>query len=282
MSTAAPLNLADFIRDIPDFPKPGILFRDITPLLQSPVAFQETIRQLAEPFRGQGIDLIAAAEARGFIFAAPLALEINAGLIPIRKPGKLPGKTLSHTYELEYGTDTLQVHADAIIRPGCKVLMVDDLLATGGTIAACCTMIERAGGVVAGCAFVIELVGLQGRRADRPVSDGQFDTVLAESHRQFDHGRRSPGRIQHGAGLMKLPANVGQGHARAETGRIGRRRDLPGRLAAVGQFAAGSWNVGRLRLAARAEANSRENLVDRAAAVDAGDNFLSQIAALGE
>jgi len=164
MSSAIPLNLPDFIRDIPDFPKPGILFRDITPLLQSPTAFRETIRQLAEPFRGQGIDLIAAAEARGFIFAAPLALEINAGLIPIRKPGKLPGKTFSHTYELEYGSDTLQIHADAIIRPGCKVLMVDDLLATGGTIAACCSMIEQAGGVVAGCAFVIELVGLEGRK----------------------------------------------------------------------------------------------------------------------
>ncbi len=125
MTTAAPINLVDLIRDIPDFPKPGILFRDITPLLQCPAAFRETIRQLAEPFRGQGIELIAAAEARGFIFAAPLALELNAGLIPIRKPGKLPGKTLSHTYDLEYGTDTLQVHADAIIRPGCKVLMVE-------------------------------------------------------------------------------------------------------------------------------------------------------------
>lgn len=164
MSIATPLDLAEFIRDIPDFPKPGILFRDITPLLQSPAAFAETIRRLAEPFSGQQIDLVAAAEARGFIFAAPLALELNAGLIPIRKPGKLPGKTLSHTYELEYGTDTLQVHADAILRPGCKVLMVDDLLATGGTIAACCTMIERAGGVVAGCAFVIELADLHGRQ----------------------------------------------------------------------------------------------------------------------
>ena len=99
MSTVTPLNLAEFIRDIPDFPKRGILFRDITPLLQSPTAFRETIRQLAQPFCGQGIDLIAAAEARGFIFAAPLALELNAGLIPIRKPGKLPGKTLSHTYD---------------------------------------------------------------------------------------------------------------------------------------------------------------------------------------
>jgi adenine phosphoribosyltransferase len=164
MSTTTSPNLADFIRDIPDFPKPGILFRDITPLLQAPAAFRETIRQLAEPFRGQGIDLVAAAEARGFIFAAPLALELDAGLIPIRKPGKLPGKTLSHTYDLEYGTDTLQIHADAILRPGCKVLMVDDLLATGGTIAACCAMIEKAGGIVAGCAFVIELAGLQGRQ----------------------------------------------------------------------------------------------------------------------
>jgi adenine phosphoribosyltransferase len=164
MPNATPLNLADFIRDIPDFPKPGILFRDITPLLQSPPAFQQTIRQLAEAFRGQGIGLIAAAEARGFIFAAPLAIELGAGLIPIRKPGKLPGKTLSHTYELEYGTDTLQIHADAVIPSGCRVLMVDDLLATGGTIAACCTMIQRAGGVVAGCAFVIELVALEGRK----------------------------------------------------------------------------------------------------------------------
>ena len=163
MPATSELNLADFIRAIPDFPKPGILFRDITPLLQSPAAFRETIRQLAEPFRGQGIELVAAAEARGFIFAAPLAIELDAGLIPIRKPGKLPGKTLSHTYELEYGTDTLQVHADAMISPGCKVLMVDDLLATGGTIAACCSMIEQAGGKVAGCAFMIELAGLLGR-----------------------------------------------------------------------------------------------------------------------
>lgn len=163
MPVATELNLADFIRAIPDFPKPGIMFRDITPLLQSPPAFRETIRQMAEPFRGQGIELIAAAEARGFIFAAPLAVELEAGLIPIRKPGKLPGKTLSHTYELEYGTDTLQVHADAMICPGCKVLVVDDLLATGGTIAACCTMIEQAGGQVAGCAFLIELAALRGR-----------------------------------------------------------------------------------------------------------------------
>ena len=163
MSMAASINLPDYIRDIPDFPKPGILFRDITPLLQSPSAFHETIRRLAEPFRGQGIEMVAAAEARGFIFAAPLALELNAGLIPIRKPGKLPCKTFSYTYDLEYGTDTLQIHADAV-QPGCKVLMVDDLLATGGTVAACCHMIEQAEGIVAGCSFVIELGFLNGRQ----------------------------------------------------------------------------------------------------------------------
>ena len=109
----------------------------------------------------QQIDLVAAAEARGFIFAAPLAIALGAGLVPIRKPGKLPCKTLSHTYELEYGTDTLQVHADAVL-PGANVLMVDDLLATGGTIEACCRMIEQAGGRVVGCAFLIELAGLGG------------------------------------------------------------------------------------------------------------------------
>ena len=157
------MNLADYIREVPDFPKPGILFRDITPLLADPEAFRDAIRRLADPFRQQGVDIVAAAEARGFIFAAPLALELNAGLVPIRKPGKLPCKTLSYTYQLEYGSDTLQIHADAI-RPGSRVLMVDDLLATGGTVEACCRMIEQAGGVVTGCAFVIELAALEGRK----------------------------------------------------------------------------------------------------------------------
>ena len=155
------MQLADYIRDIPDFPKPGILFRDITPLLADADAFRRAIDALAEPFRGQRIDLVAAAEARGFIFAAPLALALGAGLVPIRKPGKLPGKTLSYSYELEYGTDTLQIHANAVF-PGANVLMVDDLLATGGTIEACCRLIEQAGGRVAGCAFVIELTSLGG------------------------------------------------------------------------------------------------------------------------
>jgi adenine phosphoribosyltransferase len=163
MPAAPRLNLGDYIREISDFPKPGILFRDITPLLACPVAFRQAIREMAESFRTEKVDLVAAAEARGFILAAPLALELNAGLVPIRKPGKLPGKTLSHTYDLEYGTDTLQVHADAI-PPGSRVLMVDDLLATGGTIAACCRMIEQAGGQVAGCVFLIELAEFVGRK----------------------------------------------------------------------------------------------------------------------
>ncbi len=157
------IRLADFVRDIPDFPKPGVLFRDITPLLASPEAFREAVRQLAGNFGGQGIDLVAAAEARGFLFAAPVALELGVGLVPIRKPGKLPAKTLSHTYELEYGTDTLQMHADAV-RAGARVLIVDDLLATGGTVEACCRMVEQAGGVVAGCGLVIELMSFAGRK----------------------------------------------------------------------------------------------------------------------
>ena len=169
MSTTV-LDLTEYIRAIPDFPKPGILFRDITPLLEAPRSFRDAIRRMAEPFRKSSVDVIAAAEARGFIFAAPLALELNAGLILIRKPGKLPCKTLTHTYQLEYGTDTLQIHADAV-KPGNRVLLVDDLLATGGTIQACCQMIEKSGGQVAGCVFLIELVSLCGRQriAEYPV-----------------------------------------------------------------------------------------------------------------
>ena len=155
------LQLTDYIRSIPDFPKPGILFRDITPLLAAPVAFRESVKRLAEPFRDRKIDVIAAAEARGFLFAAPLALELSVPLVPIRKPGKLPYETLSHTYELEYGTDTLEMHADAI-PAGAAVLVVDDLLATGGTVEACCRMVEKAGGTVTACAFLIELTGLAG------------------------------------------------------------------------------------------------------------------------
>ncbi len=157
------LKLTDYIRAIPDFPKQGILFRDITPLLSTPAAFAQVVDELASHFRDQKIDAIAAAEARGFIFAAPLALRLNAALIPIRKPGKLPHETISFSYELEYGSDTLEMHADAI-SPGDNVLVVDDLLATGGTIEACCKLVEKAGGNVVGCGFLIELAGLDGAR----------------------------------------------------------------------------------------------------------------------
>ncbi len=155
------LQLRNFIRAIPDFPKPGILFRDITPLLAAPQALRETIRQLAEHYRGNKIDLVAAAEARGFIFAAPLALELDVGFVPVRKPGKLPFSTHTFDYDLEYGSDRLEMHIDGV-GPGQNVLLVDDLLATGGTMQACCKLVEKAGAVVAGCAFVIELVELRG------------------------------------------------------------------------------------------------------------------------
>ncbi len=153
------MDLKDYIRTIPDFPKPGILFRDITPLLAAPAAFQAAIDQLAAHFRGVPIDAVAAAEARGFIFAAPSALELKVAFVPIRKPGKLPFDTHSFHYELEYGTDTLQIHVDGVA-PGQNVLLVDDLLATGGTMGACCRLVEKAGANVAGCAFFIELAGL--------------------------------------------------------------------------------------------------------------------------
>ena len=157
----ADLNLADYIRSIPDFPKPGILFRDITPLLASPPAFRRAVVDMANPFRTAKIDVVAAAEARGFIFAAPIAMELNAALVPIRKPGKLPFHTQSYSYELEYGSDTLEIHDDAV-QPGAKVLVVDDLLATGGTVDACCRLVENVGGVIVGCSFLIELTECQG------------------------------------------------------------------------------------------------------------------------
>lgn len=161
---AAPqvVDLREYIRNVPDFPKPGILFRDITPLLKNPGAFRQAIDMLVAELRPRQVELVAAAEARGFLFAAPIALALEAGLVPIRKSGKLPCQTLSHTYQLEYGSDTLEMHADAI-QPGQRVVVVDDVLATGGTVEACCRLVEKAGGVVVGCAFLIELRPLKGR-----------------------------------------------------------------------------------------------------------------------
>ncbi|MBI3465130.1 MAG: adenine phosphoribosyltransferase [Planctomycetes bacterium] len=163
----SPAGLSRFIREIPDFPKPGILFRDITPLLADPVALRTAIDLMALHFHGHRIDAVAAAEARGFIFAAPLAVELGVGFVPIRKRGKLPFRVHSQTYELEYGDDTVELHEDAL-SPGHRVLLVDDLLATGGTMKACCDLVEQSGATIAGCAFLIELAFLEGRKKLAP------------------------------------------------------------------------------------------------------------------
>jgi adenine phosphoribosyltransferase len=157
------MNFDAYIRDIPDFPKPGILFKDITPLLAEPTVFRASVEHLAERYGQQKIDAIAAAEARGFLFAAPLALSLRVPLVPLRKPGKLPYRTYSLKYDLEYGQAELHMHIDGI-KPGQRVLMIDDVLATGGTMAAGCKLVEQAGGIVVSCAFLVELGFLEGRR----------------------------------------------------------------------------------------------------------------------
>lgn len=150
------------IRDIPDFPKPGIVFKDVTPLLADAEAFAATIRAMAEPWRDAKLDAVVGIESRGFIFGAALALELGAGFVPVRKPGKLPAVTLSESYALEYGLDSLQVHVDAL-PPGARVLLVDDVLATGGTLRAALSLLRRQGAEVAGAAVLIELAALGGR-----------------------------------------------------------------------------------------------------------------------
>ncbi|MFQ5645460.1 MAG: adenine phosphoribosyltransferase [bacterium] len=154
--------LAKIIRDVPDFPKAGIIFKDITTLLHDGKAFSYAIDRMAERYQDHNIDSIASVEARGFIFGAPLACKLGVGFLPVRKPGKLPYKTVQETYDLEYGTDTVEVHEDAV-KAGDKVLLVDDLLATGGTIGATAKLITKLGGDVAGYAFLIELTFLNGR-----------------------------------------------------------------------------------------------------------------------
>ena len=156
------IDLARYIRAIPDWPKKGVLFRDITPLLADPKAFPTAVDALCAPFFGTGVQYVAAVEARGFIFGSAVAERLGAGFIPVRKKGKLPGATESATYELEYGVDTLEMHRDAIPR-GAEVLMVDDLLATGGTMHAAYELVEKVDAQVVGIAFVIELTDLQGR-----------------------------------------------------------------------------------------------------------------------
>ena len=156
-------DLKKLIREVPDFPKPGILFRDITPLLADPTAFRAAIDLMAIYYRGKPIDAVAAAESRGFIFAAPLAIELGLGFVPIRKQGKLPFQVRSQSDDLEYGSATMEMHQDAL-SPGHRVLIVDDLLATGGTMKACCELVEQTGATIAGCAFLVELSLLNGRQ----------------------------------------------------------------------------------------------------------------------
>lgn len=160
-------HLSRLIRPIRDFPKPGILFRDITPLLADPPGLALAIELLANPFRGKKIDLVVGAESRGFIFGTAVACALSAGFVVVRKPGKLPHKKISMSYDLEYGKDTLEMHADAIIKEQ-RVLIVDDLLATGGTMKACCDLVSHLGGHIAGIAVLIELAGLGGRQKVAP------------------------------------------------------------------------------------------------------------------
>lgn len=157
------MDLKQYIRDIPDWPKKGILFRDITPLLKNPQAFSMAVDALCAGFKQAQVEYVAAVEARGFIFGSAVAQKLGVGFVPIRKKGKLPWQTESISYDLEYGVDTLEVHRDSISHEA-RVLMVDDLLATGGTMAAACRLIEKIGGQVIGITFLIELVGLEGRK----------------------------------------------------------------------------------------------------------------------
>ena len=152
-----------FIRNVPDFPKKGIVFRDITTLLKDKVAYRQVIETFYDHYRNRSVDLVVGIEARGFLLASILAYKLGVGVVPVRKPGKLPAETLRVEYELEYGTDALEIHRDAIAK-GQKVLIVDDLLATGGTVAATCEMVEKVGGQIVGIAFLIELDFLEGRK----------------------------------------------------------------------------------------------------------------------
>ena len=159
--------LKSLIRDVPDFPTPGILFRDITPLMADPAGLALSVELMATPFRSSDIDIVVGAESRGFIFGTAVARALNTGFVPIRKPGRLPSDTISQEYSLEYGTGTLQVHADSI-GASQRVLIVDDLIATGGTLVACRDLITRLGGEVAGISVLVELEDLQGRQLLEP------------------------------------------------------------------------------------------------------------------
>ncbi|MGB9691230.1 MAG: adenine phosphoribosyltransferase [Candidatus Sumerlaeaceae bacterium] len=169
------VNLKDYIRDIPDFPKPGIVFKDITPLLKSAEAFRATVDRLAERYKGKAITQVVAIESRGFLFGAALAYAIGAGVVPVRKVGKLPAATFRESYELEYGTDSVEIHQDAIT-PQDKVIVLDDVIATGGTLAAACRLVRGSGGSIHEAATIIELTFLNGREK---LGDVPFHSLLS-------------------------------------------------------------------------------------------------------
>ena len=164
-----PRELKALIRDVPDFPKKGVLFRDITPLLADPSGLALAVELMANPFRGKNIDLVVGAESRGFIFGTAVACCLSAGFVIVRKPGKLPHRTIAQRYDLEYGADAVEMHADAIVT-GQRVLIVDDLLATGGTMQACCALVRQLGGNIVGVSCLIELTALRGRDRVAPLA----------------------------------------------------------------------------------------------------------------
>ena len=164
------LDLVQLIRDVPDFPEPGIVFKDITPLLANPAGLAMAVEQMANPFRGKGVEMVVGAESRGFIFGTAIAQSLSAGFIPVRKANKLPAATRTIEYELEYGSDRLEVHTDALAT-GQRTLIVDDLLATGGTMKACCDLMRQSGGCIIGITVLIELTFLSGREKLKPYGD---------------------------------------------------------------------------------------------------------------
>ena len=175
------MDFKSVIRTIPDYPKPGIMFRDVTTLLGNARAFRTTVDQLVQPYAGLQIDKVAGIEARGFIIAGAVAHQLSVGFVPVRKKGKLPWKTIGQTYDLEYGTDTVEIHEDAV-QKGDSVLLVDDLIATGGTAEAAIKLIEKAGGTVVGCSFIIDLPELKGRRRLEKLGKKVLSLVEFEGH----------------------------------------------------------------------------------------------------
>ncbi|HAH11325.1 MAG TPA: adenine phosphoribosyltransferase [Alphaproteobacteria bacterium] len=175
------MNIKDYIRTIPDYPKPGIMFRDVTTLLGHARAFRTTVDMLVQPYAGTRIDKVAGIEARGFILAGAVAHQLSVGFVPVRKKGKLPWKTVGQAYDLEYGTDTIEVHEDAVAR-GENVLIVDDLIATGGTAEAAVKLVERVGGTVVGCSFIIDLPELGGAKKLERMGKKVLSLVHFEGH----------------------------------------------------------------------------------------------------